>query len=609
MGLVALGGLALMTTSDYFLKSRVASDSRSAHTDLRNLVQLALAQKTRVCSGGPATCRSVNNCRSSLKDKSGGALLIPAAKIQAHAPLTEADNVELGVYMDTTPIIRSGNASSTTSAREKADHQRYKILLVGNYKSDTATSVTYSGSVEIIADRTQQGRSGSMLRASLPLDFTMDSGSGAFEDCSTRPTERVIAGSDNTVNSCLAAGGIPVPTSIGMLCRFRAPMVITFPQVICPPGFIGDPYVACTLDQSADSPLIDSIPACPTVAEVPSGCDDGFYRSAPGTASAANPCTACTTPAVPNGAGVLYTSSGARTAATDCSVSKVSSCGSPYHLGSSGKTCLPPGCALAASITTFSSPTGVNPKAGSIKVSYNGQTSAVTATISSPGGAVATVSQTGSYTFFSNLPQGDYTVVVHDPNPVLAAGCTVTLAKTLRVGGFFPDPVMNKGSLYCNYQGYPGGTPAPVCPLDPVDPEDLADPDYEAPNPPSGWGELSYDAKSNLRKCQYPFVCNSPDITRVDAPPVGDGKTPSCYRVITECPNTDPPTYPAPWLKISSSPLKCKLNVNAAPPSPTPAMCPAGFAPVLNTSPGIAEWVNTAGVPKLKLQTPHILCH
>lgn len=609
LGLMGIGALALMTTSEYFLKSKVANESRAAHTDLRNLVQQALAQKTKVCPGGSTACSVVNNCRASLRSKTGGPVPIPTAKIQSHDNLDASDNLELAVYMGSprpTLVIQSGNVASTTNARERADKQRYKVVLVGRYKSETPTTITYAGAIEITADRILQGRP-DVLRASVPLDFTMDRITNAFEDCTTRPTERVIAGGDNTVNGCQTAGGTPVPTSIGMLCRFKTPPILSVPPVTCPPGFVGDPKVACMLDKSADSPLIDSIPACPAVAAPASRCLDGFYLS---TASIGNisPCVACATPAVLNGIGVVYTSAGTRTAATDCAVQSVAACNAPY--AKVGTRCLPPGCTLNASISTFSSPTGLNLKGGSIRVSYSGQssTAAITATISSPTGTAGIVSQvSGSSYTFSSLPQGDYTIVVNDPNPLLGAGCSATLQKTLRVGGFFPDPVMAKGSLYCNYQGYPGGIAAPECPLDPVDPADLSDPDYVPPNPPSGWSEISYSPTTNLRKCKYPFECKSPDIIRVDAPPVGDGQTPSCYRSITECPNTDPPTYPGPWLKIASSPLKCKLNTNVAPPSPVPARCPVGFQPVLNTSPGVKEWAPTSGL--FGLISPYVLCH
>jgi len=254
------------------------------------------------------------------------------------------------------------------------------------------------------------------------------------------------------------------------------------------------------------------------------------------------------------------------------------------------------------------SPTGANLTGGSFAIRYarNSVPNTMTASISPSSGTQAHT-QSNSTFRFSQLPQGNYTVTVTDP--LYGPECKVTLQKTLRVGGYFTDSSMGKGSMYCNFQGYPGGTDAPPCPLDPVDPQDAADPDYVAPSPPGGWTELNFNSSTNLRKCKYPFTCNSPDSVVVYEAPDGDGQTPSCIRAITTCPNTDPPSNPAPWIRISrpGDPLVCKLNPDIFPPINTGIGCTYfGFNPLTPSElalPDVATWLVTTATSK------HIICY
>lgn len=413
MGLMALGGLALMATGDYFLKSRLASESFSSHIVLRNLIQTALSQKATTCVG--TVCTSTNLCKTNLRSK---------ASIPVKGALEESDDVNLAIYVGGgagTLLAESGSLNAAATAREISDHLKYKILLVGRQKSNTPTSTTYTGSVVVIGDRKLLGRSDS-LRADVPVEFSINN-TGGIIDCSTRPAARMIAIGPNTADACMSAGGIPVPSTIGNLCRFRAPPVIAAPEVDCPIGFVGDPLnknIDCTQDLTKTSDWIEFIPPCPS--------------------------------------------------------------------------------------------------------------------------------------------------------------------------GFTPDPVMAKGSLYCNYQGIAGGTPAPDCPLVVLGPDDVP------VVPPAGWYLLSYDSVTNLRKCKYSFKCDLPDKVVVLSPPEGDGKTPSCVRYLTQCPNGVPPV----WLKVSvyPDPLRCRLNVDLTPPAPAAFGCSQfGFTDLTTTmiakDPAITQWMSS----------------
>jgi len=602
MALMALGGLALMATGNYFLKARLVNETRSSHIVLRNLIQTTLSQVTQKCVG--TACTATSQCAVNLQGKSANVLTLNSSisdLVFSHRPITAANGVEITIANGGTILLRSGNAASAPNERELSDHLRYKAYLVGEFKSESKSdsTITYMGSVEVVGDRSILGRSDS-LTANVPLEFTFDTGTWRLKECTTRADERMLANENNSIDKCVAMGGLPVPTtSMGLLCRFRTPpnLFSSTGGMPCPPGFVGDPNIFCTPDTNPDSLIIDSIPDCPAIALAPSGCLDGFYRTQPGI----GPCTACSTPAV-LGTGVVYKSTGTRTAPTDCEVLSIASCNAGYHLV--GKTCQPDpvfpatvGCNLSTVFTGgFSSPTGANLTGGSISVRYTGQSApdTVTATISPNAGAKAHL--TNSTFRFSVLPQGNYTITVTDP--LYGPDCKVTLQKTLRVGGYFPDPVKAQGNLYCSFQGYPGEAEAPPCPVEPIDPEDPTDPanpDYQAP---TAWELVNFDAAKNLRTCRYPFECDSPNVIKIYQPPDGDGKTPSCVRVITECPEPDPAISPPLWQKISANPLKCKLY-----PRPTPTLaiglpCPSGFKALtpseLSEHAELKQWLPTA---------------
>ncbi len=590
LGLMALGGLALLATSDYFMKSQFAAESRAAHTNLRNLIQMALSQ--RVTIAGVTT----NACKINLQAMGGGAPVIPGSILNGTAPITVADQLKLGISLGGMPIAVSGNVPNLPNAQEMGDHLNYEILLTGRLKSKGAITTQYSGTVEIIGHRTLQFGRTDTLTASIPIDFSVKTVGGALDDCIVRPTDRVISGGLATVDQCFDKGGLTIPSSVGNLCRFRLPPTIVGPigsAAFCPDAFVGDPLASpwCTLDPSADSPRTSTIPACPTVPVPTNGCANGTFRTAPGVGT----CTPCTTPAI-LATGVTYTSGGDRTAPTDCAIAAVPAptCTTAGFIFRNG-ACLPPlspglpstTCNLTANILVPNAPPGGNPNGGSISVGTGGNYQPVLAsdfTITPNVGA--RIQSTPTEVKFINLPQGDYVITV--TNPLATASvfpsttdCRITLQQTLRTGGFFVDTTRGQGSLFCNYQGFPGGTDAPLCP---------DDPDWNHVSiPRDGWDEIAWDSAANLRKCQYTFQCTAPDIQTVLLPPYGDGVTPACIRAIIACPEPTPAPPPGsvPWLTVSNSPLTCRLNTAVTITTPPPPFqCSAfGFRDPLTLDP------------------------
>lgn len=608
MALMALGGLALMATGNYFLKSRLVNETRSSHIVLRNLIQTTLSQVTEKCVG--TACTATSQCAANLQGKSANVLTLNSSisdLVFSHKPITAVNGVEITIANGGVILLRSGNAASPANARELSDHLRYKAYLVGEFKSESKSdsTITYTGSVEVVGDRSILGRSDS-LTANVPLEFTFDTGTWKLKECTTRADERMLANENNSIDKCVAMGGLPVPTTtMGLLCRFRTPpnLFTSTGGMPCPPGFVGDPNIFCTPDTNPDSLIIDSIPECPATAMASSGCTDGYYRSLP--PDAGSPCNQCTSPAVLHGSGVIYGSTGTRTASTDCYVKRVTSClngaTTNYSPNSTSTGCLPTGCSLTGTMGTVINPSGASPSAGSIRVNITGAgPSSLIATISNSSGVVATktLAAGSSSVTFTALSQGDYAINVETTNPTFTGlDCKATLQKTLRVGGYFPDPVKAQGNLYCSFQGYPGEAEAPPCPVEPIDPQDPTDPsnpDYQAP---TAWELVNFDAAKNLRTCKYPFECDPPNVIKIYQPPDGDGKTPSCVRMITACPEPDPAISPPLWLKISANPLKCKLY-----PRPTPTLaaglpCPSGFQALttsdLSQHPELKKWLPT----------------
>lgn len=595
LGLMALGGLALMATGDYFLKSRLASESRSAHTDLRNLVQTALSQKITTCNP-PTVCTSVNQCKTNLNGVvATPPLSVPTAGGTPVPSITSLNNIELAISIGGTPLVTSGKSK---------DHLDYKVFLTGEFKSQSSTETVYAGAVEIIGKRNSFLRGGD-LTARVPLEFRVNN-SGVVTDCFTRPTEGVLALFENTLNSCRGAGGMPVPTDYGSFCRFRRPVPIVLGPMPCPDGFLGTPATGCTVDMGPESPFMKVIPPCPLYTGEDNTCGDGEFREAPGVGS----CTSCSTPVVPHQSSstvVSYVSTPHRTASTDCAVSSITGgCAAGYH--ASGKTCLPgnpgpptPACNLNASITAFSPPTLASPSGGHFNIVFSGNPSsdnAVTATInvtpaSSP--PLTVIHFPGQPRFHvSNVQLGNYVITVSDPSN---ADCTVTIQKTVRIGGFFPDPTLNQGNLFCTFQGFPGGTPAPECP---------DDPEWDHVLPRIGWELHSYLPGLNRRVCQYTLDCAPPGTLLVIPAPDGDGITPSCFQPPALCPNTDPPTYPAPWTQtsVAPNPLTCKWNASLTTPTAPFECSNYGFnvipAATLSAHPEVNEWVT---------DPDHILCY
>ena len=321
MGLMAIGGTALMAAADYFSKASAEIESKAAHSALRNLVQMTLSQRQKTCPGGGAPCTTVNQCGTKLQGKAGGAAHLPMM-IGVNAPITPAENVELA-------ITNGANGTVATSGMVR-DRLEYQVLLTGKPKSTFANgSVLYAGAVQIVGKR-KFFVGQTSYTADVPIDFTVST-AGAVTDCTTRPSEQVIAGGKNDVNSCLDAGGVSVSTSIGTMCRFSSSPSLSdiSGDEVCPDGFIGDPTTGCTLDMTADSPLLVMIPPCPQVPAPSSGCANGEYLSG-------GKCTACTTPSVPGGSEVSYNSGGDRSAPTDCEVASIGSCGGLKNIGKTG---------------------------------------------------------------------------------------------------------------------------------------------------------------------------------------------------------------------------------------------------------------------------------
>jgi hypothetical protein len=274
LALAAVGMLALLATQDYFEKARLTIETRATHTTRRNQIYQALSNRIKVCPPGglPSSCVVQNACPLNLLAKNGGGISIPLSKLATLDPIRLDDRIELAVKVGTggAPFIVSrtlggaGAPAAQPTQSERQDRLQYDVLLTGSYRSQTAGGLrTYVGAVELIGHRNLIGRDDE-LRAQVPIEFTIDSG-GALTDCVARTSERTITGGLNTIDQCLEAGGVTIPSDLGNLCRFRTPPPLPDLKVACPPGFIGDPAVACTLDPDDDATFLQTIPACPSI--------------------------------------------------------------------------------------------------------------------------------------------------------------------------------------------------------------------------------------------------------------------------------------------------------------------------------------------------------
>jgi hypothetical protein len=295
LGLSALGGMALLGVSDYFQNARIAIETRATHTQLRNQIFQALSQKISKCTN-PANCVVTNLCTSNLQ-AAAGSLIIPGSKLtSAYNSIGQADNLTLAISAGTTaagaplpPFIINGNKQVSVNgktqlqptARELADHLMYELYLKGNYAADNGTSTrTFTGAVVLVSHRDLLGRS-DFLESEIPVDFTVNSATGALQDCVTRSTERSIAGGLNSVDRCVTSGGTPVPTSLGTLCRFKTPFTISGVTPVCDAGFTGNPITGCTLDPNGNASTTQTIPNCPPFARDPT--NPAAFTTDPGT--------------------------------------------------------------------------------------------------------------------------------------------------------------------------------------------------------------------------------------------------------------------------------------------------------------------------------------
>jgi hypothetical protein len=284
LALSALAGVALMATNDYFMKARLAVEVRASHTSLRNLIFQTLAAKNSICPT-PSTCKPVPACILNLTATSGLPVTIPASKINTLSPITEADLVELSIHQFVTlngvpkpplAVVTSADLNAPPTDLEKRDHLKYQVLLTGTFKEDSPTERLFSGEVTLVGKRVTYNSQGIPLRdlsnqlmttgpdlvASIPIKFTASKTAPfTLTDCSPRTEGRPIAGGSNTVESCLAAGGAPVNTEVGNLCRFRSALDVIPPALGCPEFFTGNP--GCTVDPGAEALLSATIPPCP----------------------------------------------------------------------------------------------------------------------------------------------------------------------------------------------------------------------------------------------------------------------------------------------------------------------------------------------------------
>ena len=293
LGLGALGIYALLGVNDYLTKARLSVETRTTHTNLRNLIYQSLSQKISVCGTASANCApkdivTKNACSTNVLGKGGGTLSLPSGILASTNPITIADRIELAITSsakDATgtatlasagaSVVKSGDFPGPPNRQEIIDHLQYEVLLTGAIKSEdiNLATRTYAGNVELIAHRNLLGRA-DVLSAQIPIEFTVSTASGAITDCATRSMERRISGGQHTIDHCADAGGVTVPSSSGTLCRFRSGLDLNGLTVACPPGFVGDPTTGCTVDTTSASPFIDTIPPCPPLADGTPGSPD-----------------------------------------------------------------------------------------------------------------------------------------------------------------------------------------------------------------------------------------------------------------------------------------------------------------------------------------------
>ncbi len=165
---------------------------------------------------------------------------------------------------------------------EQRDHQRYTISLTGSFVQDSASEREFSGSILIVGKRVGLGNEMPDLSATVPIRFKVNKNSPYdISQCEVRTEERPIASGSNSVGDCQAAGGIPVPTEIGMLCRFRSKLQMKPLSAICPAGFKGDPLTGCSVDPDADADQSYGIPDCPPLTAGKTVLPAGAYTFSP----------------------------------------------------------------------------------------------------------------------------------------------------------------------------------------------------------------------------------------------------------------------------------------------------------------------------------------
>jgi len=288
LGLGALAIVALLATNDYFTKARFSIEARAAHAELRNRILQKLVEVVPKCAG--SECSPELTCAETLRDPAGTPLRIAKAMAPVASAIDETDQVELSIRtkdpIQPDPLhpkelitVISTNPDpkiAPPNDMERRDHLKYQVFLVGNVKTETPTERTYVGAVVLVGHRNIAGLNGDPvgvgmngpdLRAIVPLTFTAARGDGSLTSCSARANNRPLLQGRHTAQQCVEAGGTPVPTDLGDLCRFSSAVALLPPPSLCPIDFSGDPYTPpkyCYPDPAGED-LLETVPPCPTI--------------------------------------------------------------------------------------------------------------------------------------------------------------------------------------------------------------------------------------------------------------------------------------------------------------------------------------------------------
>lgn len=269
MGIIGFGALAPMSTSDYFAKANLVAETRGDHIKLRSAVTSVLSLKQEVGCTERQSGNGKNCCADDLRLLSGSSVRVPAFNSGTPPPILAADNIELRVTMGSAGGDIISTTDPSTNPNAVARNQRfYKVVLVGDFraKSRETNGAIYSGGVSITGTRTSAVIKGPPMTALVPLEFEIDA-SGELTSCVVRPNQQTLAGSNsNSYEHCLQSGGIPIPSNVGNLCRFRRLTPISGGTLPCPAGFTGDANeaIGCTVNTSTSGFCAAKIPECPS---------------------------------------------------------------------------------------------------------------------------------------------------------------------------------------------------------------------------------------------------------------------------------------------------------------------------------------------------------